>query len=109
MKFNKWLVAFVLQILAIGAITSLDIYFAVKLADIMHEIEWNPIGRWLIYLDNNSVALFMAIKAAVAGITTFSTTLAYHYRPKTMVCVLIPLTLSQIVLLYILLFAGVGH
>jgi hypothetical protein len=50
--------------LFIGLVEAYDVYWSVKLQDTLYENELNPIGKFLISLDNGDVALFMALKVA---------------------------------------------
>lgn len=43
-------------------VSAVDVYWSIYLGDTLHRNELNPIGRWLIALDNGNVALFMAVK-----------------------------------------------
>ncbi len=46
----------------IALVVSIDVYFAIKLQGNLYENELNPIGRWLMDMDDGDVALFMAFK-----------------------------------------------
>ena len=50
--------------LAIGFISAYDTYLGIKFKSSLYLMEENPIGRWLITLDNKDVALFMGLKFA---------------------------------------------
>ena len=52
---------FALLWLSIGLISSVDLYWCIKNQHIIAQIEENPIGRYLIELDQGDVALFMGI------------------------------------------------
>tara|TARA_R110002110_G_scaffold63394_7_gene176378 strand:+ start:482 stop:796 length:315 start_codon:yes stop_codon:yes gene_type:complete len=47
---------------SIALISSVDVYFAIKLQNDLYDNEINPIGKWLMDMDNGDVALFMALK-----------------------------------------------
>lgn len=46
----------------IACTCAIDVYFSVRLAKSLPEMEMNPIGRWLLRLDGGSAALFMSVK-----------------------------------------------
>jgi len=48
----------------IGSIETFDIYCSIKLQETLSIYEKNPIGKFLIQLDDGDVALFMTMKAA---------------------------------------------
>jgi hypothetical protein len=50
--------------LAIGIISSIDIYWSIINQNVLGELEENPIGRYLIEISDGSVALFMSVKVA---------------------------------------------
>lgn len=43
-------------------VSMLDHYLAIKLQSTLYRYEKNPIGLWLIKMDNGDVALFMTLK-----------------------------------------------
>lgn len=53
-----------MQWVLIGLVSSFDVYLSVKLRDVLHHEEWNPLGRFLLQMDNDDVALFMGVKVA---------------------------------------------
>ena len=66
--------------LAIGFISAIDLYWAVKNQHIMLENEENPVGRYLIRLDDGSVALFMGVKMAGTILALGLLVFLYHYK-----------------------------
>ena len=88
--------------LAIGLISAIDLYWAVKNQHIMIHNEENPIGRYLIGLDNGSVALFMGVKMAGTILALGFLIALYHYKRFYAWLSIIPLTAAQFLLLYYL-------
>jgi hypothetical protein len=48
--------------LFIASVAAMDVYCSIKFDYELIAAELNPIGRWLMQLDNGSVSLFMACK-----------------------------------------------
>lgn len=88
--------------LAIGLISAIDLYWAVKNQHIMLHNEENPIGRYLIGLDDGSVALFMGVKMAGTILALGFLIFLYHYRILYAWTSIIILTAAQFLLLYYL-------
>lgn len=64
-KHSKLSVGIFISIwIIIGLIETFDIYCSIKLQETLLIYEKNPIGKFLIQLDEGDVALFMACKAA---------------------------------------------
>ena len=57
-------VAYAEMWLFIGFASAFDIYMSIKTQEYLLGLEMNPVGRWLIRLDDGDVALFMGIKTA---------------------------------------------
>ena len=93
---------FAVMWLAIGLISAIDLYWAVKNQQIMLHNEENPIGRYLIGLDNGSVALFMGIKMAGTILALGFLIVLYHYRRLYAWLSMVSLTIAQFLLLYYL-------
>ena len=85
--------------LAIGIISSIDIYWAIVNQDMIMELEENPIGRYLIEKDDGSVALFMCIKVTGTVIALGSLVVLYHWKKKYAWPIIIALTIAQFWLL----------
>jgi len=95
-------VYFTVMWLAIGWISAIDLYWAIKNQHIMLNNEENPIGRYLIGLDDGSVALFMGIKMAGTILALGFLIFLYHYRRLYAWLSIIFLTAAQFLLLYYL-------
>ena len=85
--------------MAIGIISSVDIYWAIANQDMMMELEENPIGRYLIGVDDGSIALFMSVKVAGTIIALGSLVFLYHWKQKYAWPIIITITLAQFFLL----------
>lgn len=88
--------------LAIGLISSIDLYWAIKNQDLMLEMEENPIGRWLLFKDDGDVALFMGVKMAGTTLALGILIFLYHYRKRLAWISIITLTILQFYLLHYL-------
>ena len=76
-----------------------DVYWSIALQDMLLENEQNPVGKWLIQMDDGSVALFMALKTFGLGCVASLLTCAYLLRCRYTMVVLSVVTLAQICLL----------
>ena len=85
--------------LAIGLISAIDLYWAVKNQHVMLENEENPVGRYLIRLDDGSVALFMGVKMAGTVLALGLLVFLYHYKKLYAWLSIISLTVAQFLLL----------
>ena len=93
---------FAVMWMAIGFIFAIDLYWAVKNQQTMLYNEENPIVRYLIGLDDGSVALFMGIKMAGTILALGFLIFLYHYRRLYAWLSMIFLTAAQFLLLYYL-------
>jgi len=80
--FNQYafVVAYAQLWLFIGFASAIDIYMSIKTQEYLWHLEMNPVGRWLIGLDDGDVALFMGIKTA--GTTLVLGLLVWLYHVK---------------------------
>ena len=95
-------VYFTVMWLAIGWISAIDLYWAIKNQHIMLNNEENPIGRYLIGLDDGSVALFMGLKMAGTILALGLLIVLYHYKKLYAWLSIISLTVAQFLLLHYL-------
>ena len=93
---------FAVMWLAIGLISAIDLYWAIKNQDLMLEMEENPIGRWLLLKDDGDVALFMGIKMAGTTLALGFRKFLYHYQRLFAWISIITLTILQFYLLHYL-------
>jgi len=47
----------------IACVSAVDIYWSVFLHEVLHETEMNPLGSYLIEIDDQKIAIFMALKS----------------------------------------------
>jgi hypothetical protein len=73
-KFMIFSVAF------IAAVSMYDVYWSFKVQDVLIEYEQNPIGTWLINLDNGDIALFMTIKMMGTMVVILAIPGLYFFR-----------------------------
>jgi hypothetical protein len=66
--------------LFIGLVSAIDTYLTIRFRDLMWQLEKNPMGRFLIALDDGNVTVFIRVKAA--GTVVVMSVLAglYVYR-----------------------------
>jgi hypothetical protein len=69
--------------LAIGVISSIDLYWSIVYQSQLYEIELNPLGRFLIAMDNGQVSLFMAVKMLGTIAVLGALVVLYHWRRST--------------------------
>ena len=93
---------FALLWLSIGLISSVDLYWCIKNQHIMAQTEENPIGRYLIELDQGDVALFMGVKVAGTVMALGALIFLYHWKKRYAWIVTIVLSIAQFCLLYYL-------
>jgi hypothetical protein len=84
-----------------------DIYLTVKFQNCLYLQEKNPIGRWLIDLDNGDVALFVAIKVAAIIVVLASVPLLFMVKKKKLAVVC--LTALFFCKVALLLYLETGH
>jgi hypothetical protein len=68
--------------LFIGAVSAMDGYLIFRFRDLMWQLEENPIGKFLIELDNGNVTVFILTKAAgtVVVMCVLAGLYVYHRR-----------------------------
>jgi len=93
---------FAMMWIAIGMISSVDLYWAVKNQHIMLYNEQNPVGRYLMRQDDGDVALFMGVKMAGTILALGLLIVLYHYKRLYAWLSIISLTVAQFLLLYYL-------
>ena len=95
--------------LTIGMVSAYDIYLTVKYFESLPMMELNPIGRWLMSLENgpecslNQIAAFMASKFAGNFIALAVIALVAHWRYAAATAVALTVAVFQLGLLCFLL------
>jgi hypothetical protein len=98
---------FVALLLFIGFVEVYDIYWSIKLQETLYNNELNPIGKWLIELDDGSVALFMAVKTTLCIILMVG--LIFLAMVKKWILFYFFLILAFLTKLSLLLYLEFGH
>jgi hypothetical protein len=80
-------------------ISAIDTYWLSKARDYIEEVEQNPVGRYLISLDNGDVSLFILCKFLGTYIAVAATYAIYKKYPKYGMVVAVSLAVAQICLL----------
>ncbi len=106
---NRW--SLLMCKLVIGMVSAYDIYLTVKYVNSLGSYELNPIGRWLMSLDDGpdcelrQVAGFIAAKFAGNFIALSVLEFLASWKRTVATAVAMPLALFQLSLLYFLIFA----
>ncbi len=82
-------IALIVGLLAfVTYVQAYDMYWAIKLQKTLYENELNPVGRWLMEVDNGDVSLFMASKlvGTVLALSLASLLCVRNYRLGLIVC-----------------------
>lgn len=90
----------------VWAVSMIDHYWTIKLADTINEEEKNPIGLWLLSLDEGSPALFMTIKMICLWFIFLICLKLYYWRPIHCLISLFVLATIQSFLVYYFLFGA---
>jgi hypothetical protein len=86
--------------LFIGAVSSYDLYLLIKFRDVL--IEQNPIGQWLISVDNNDISLFSGCKMLGTIIALGILTIIFSYNKKLGLIITSVISVFQLILLFYL-------
>ena len=65
----------------ITLVSCYDVYASIKYQEVLYSNEENPIGRWLIRLDNGDVALFMTVKMVGTAAVLLSLAALRRWKP----------------------------
>lgn len=96
-------ILFTLLLLMIGYISAYDLYLAISFSEELIANEQNPLGRYLIKVNNGNIALFMGLKFA-GTITCLAILIALYQCKKSWAWICISaITLVQILLLLYLI------
>lgn len=96
--------------LCIGLISAYDSYLTIKYVASLKALELNPIGRWLMGLDDGPVdgvshiALFLGCKFAGTVIVLFLLQMIWFWRRRWSGVIALKVALFQLALLLMLLF-----
>jgi len=96
--------------LIIGVVSAYDIFLTIKYVESLPMMELNPIGRWLMMLDDQTtcqlsqIAAFIASKFAGNFLALCVIELLANWKPKMSSAVALAVALFQLWLLYFLVF-----
>ena len=90
---------FIFLLLFISSVSAIDTYWSIKNQEDLINVEKNPIGTWLINMDNGSVALFMALKSLGTVLVFGILCWLYKERKKTAWSAAVALAVIQFCLL----------
>ena len=90
--------------LFIGLVAAYDVYLSVKYQETLRFQELNPVGQWLLAIDDGSIAVFMGAKLLGTVITLGTIQVLYWYKRRIGMTVAAALASCQAVLGAYLLF-----
>ena len=83
-------------------VSTIDIYWSIKVQSVLLSTELNPVGRWLIRADDGSVALFMACKFVGNFAAFFLALIMLHIKSKLCLASVSFVMVGQLCLLWFL-------
>jgi hypothetical protein len=63
-KSGHWTPLFMTALIFVGAVSAYDSYLVVRTGDMIEDFEKNPVGLYLIHIDNGNTSVFLRVKAA---------------------------------------------
>jgi hypothetical protein len=82
---SRWAPLFTSVLVFVGGVSVWDSYLVVRTGDMIEDFEKNPVGLYLIQLDNGNPDVFLRVKAA--GTLLALSALSYlHRRSKRLAC-----------------------
>lgn len=91
--------------LLVAAVSVHDAMLVVLNADVIGEVERNPVGRWLIDVRGGNVWLFVSLKFMGTAIVCATLVTLYEFRTRLALAVGSGVTAFQLALLWYLTFA----
>jgi len=91
--------------LLVAAVSVHDAMLVVLNADIISEVEQNPVGRWLIELQGGDVWLFVSLKLVGTAIVCAALVTLYEFRTRLALVASGGVASFQVGLLWYLTFA----
>lgn len=88
--------------ITIAAVSSIDIYWSVRLHESLSELELNPLGQLIMEADNENIALFMGLKTFGTFLVLSFLIIFYRVNRKLSWGVIIGVFLFQVWLLFFL-------
>ena len=87
-------------------VAAIDTYWLSKNRSFMISVEQNPIGQYLIHLDDGDVSIFILCKMIGTYTVICMLYAILHYSPKHAIGIATMLALAQLTLLYYLYWWG---
>jgi hypothetical protein len=75
---SRWAPFFTSALVFVGAVSAYDSYLVVRTGDMIQDFEKNPVGLYLIQIDNGNPSVFLRVKAA--GTIVALTLLSFLHR-----------------------------
>ena len=75
---GRWTPLFTTALIFVGAVSAYDSYLVVRTGDMIEDFEKNPVGLYLIKIDNGNTSVFLRVKAA--GTIVALSALSYLHR-----------------------------
>jgi hypothetical protein len=75
---SRWAPFFTGALVFVGAVSAYDSYLVVRTGDMIQDFEKNPLGLYLIQIDNGNPSVFLRVKAA--GTIVALTSLSFLHR-----------------------------
>ena len=95
--------------ITIAAVSSVDIYWSVRLHEDLSELELNPLGQLIMEADNEKIALFMGLKTFGTFLVLAFLIIFYRIRRKMAWAATIGVFLFQVWLLFFLTLYESGN
>ena len=95
--------------ITIAAVSSIDIYWSVRLHESLSDLELNPLGQLIMEADNENVALFMGLKTFGTFLVLGFLIIFYRLRRRLAWGVIIGVFLFQVWLLFFLTLYESGN
>jgi hypothetical protein len=89
---SAWAPFFTGALLFVGAVSFYDGYLVVRTGDMIQDFEKNPVGLYLLRIDNGSTSVFLRVKAA--GTILVLTALSFLHRHSKRMAIPIAFALS---------------
>ena len=109
MSAKKRFIVYGLLWLGIGIMSAYDTFWLVKNREVISLTEKNPIGTWLIELDQGDVSIFVGAKFAGTIMALGVLSLLYRYRRRWAWACIIPVFIIQVFVICYVVYGGSGE
>tara|TARA_Y100000310_G_scaffold65019_1_gene60540 strand:- start:2142 stop:2486 length:345 start_codon:yes stop_codon:yes gene_type:complete len=104
---KRWLILYSILWIGIGLMSAYDAFWLVKNREFISSIEKNPLGLWLIELDDGDVSIFVSLKLAGTMLALGILALLYRYKRRwAWVCV-VSVFIVQVFVIWYVIYGGV--